>query len=81
MPLLGKKYFITGASGFIGTSVLKAFGQHNFQIWRRNDNVQLDGVELIIHLAGKANDLKTTANSQEYYQSIMNLPRKYLMHF
>jgi nucleoside-diphosphate-sugar epimerase len=76
MPLLGKKYFLTGASGFIGTSVLKAFGQHNFQIWRRNDNVQFNGVESIIHLAGKAHDLKKTSNSDEYYQVNTELTKK-----
>jgi nucleoside-diphosphate-sugar epimerase len=68
MPLLDKKYFLTGASGFVGTSVLRSFNLYNFHIWRRNENFQLDGVESIIHLAGKAHDLKKISNPEEYYR-------------
>lgn len=68
MPLLGKKYFLTGASGFVGKSVLSVFGQHNFQIWRRNEGFEFDGTVSVIHLAGKAHDLKNTATSQDYYE-------------
>jgi len=76
MPLLGKKYFLTGASGFVGKSVLSIFGQYNFQIWRRNDGFQFDGLESIIHLAGKAHDLKNTSSSQEYYEVNTELTKK-----
>jgi nucleoside-diphosphate-sugar epimerase len=68
MPLLDRKCFITGSSGFVGTSVLRSFCQENFHIWRRNNNIQLDGVQSILHLAGKAHDLKKTSNPEEYYQ-------------
>lgn len=68
MPLLDKKYFLTGASGFVGKSVLSTFGKDNFKIWRRNEDIQLHGAVAVIHLAGKAHDLKKTATSQEYYE-------------
>jgi nucleoside-diphosphate-sugar epimerase len=68
MPLSDRKYFITGSSGFVGTSVLRSFNMYNFHIWRRNENIQLDGVQSILHLAGKAHDLKKTSNPEEYYQ-------------
>jgi nucleoside-diphosphate-sugar epimerase len=68
MPLLDRKCFITGSTGFVGTSVLKSFDLDNFHIWRRNKNIQLDGVQSILHLAGKAHDLKKTSNPEEYYQ-------------
>jgi len=68
MPLSDRKYFITGSSGFVGTSVLRFFDPVNFHIWRRNKNIQLDGVQSIVHLAGKAHDLKKTSNPEEYYQ-------------
>jgi nucleoside-diphosphate-sugar epimerase len=68
MQLLDRKCFITGSSGFVGTSVLRSFCQENFHIWRRNNNIQLDGVQSILHLAGKAHDLKKTSNPEEYYQ-------------
>jgi nucleoside-diphosphate-sugar epimerase len=68
MPLSDRKYFITGSSGFVGTSVLRSFNLYNFHIWRRNENIQLDGVQYVLHLAGKAHDLKKTSNPDEYYQ-------------
>jgi len=68
MQLLDRKYFLTGASGFVGTSVLKYFGQDNFHVWRRNEVVRLNDALAIIHLAGKAHDLKNTSSPEEYYQ-------------
>lgn len=68
MPLLNRKYFLTGASGFVGKSVLSFFGKDNFQIWKRNEGFQLDGIDSVIHLAGKAHDLKNTCISQIYYE-------------
>ena len=62
------RLFITGSSGFIGTSFLKTFEQHNFKIWRKNERIRFNGAEFIIHLAGKAHDLKNTSSSQEYYE-------------
>ena len=68
MPLLDRKYFLTGASGFLGKSVLSFFGEDNFQIWNRNESFQLVGAFSVIHLAGKAHDLKNTSTPDEYYQ-------------
>lgn len=68
MPLLDRKGFITGSSGFVGTSVLRSLDLDDFHIWSRNNNIQLDGVQYILHLAGKAHDLKKTSNPDEYYQ-------------
>lgn len=76
MPLLDRKYFLTGGSGFVGTSVIKAFGQYNFQIWRRNESFNFDGVEYIIHLAGKSDDLKETSTPNEYYDVNTGLTKK-----
>jgi nucleoside-diphosphate-sugar epimerase len=68
MPLLDKKVFITGSSGFVGTSFLRSFDQYDLHIWSRHSNIELDGVQYVLHLAGKANDLRSTSNSDEYYQ-------------
>ena len=76
MPLLDRKYFLTGASGFVGKSVLSFFGEDNFQIWKRNEGFQLDGTVSVIHFAGKAHDLKNTSKSQEYYDVNTELTRK-----
>jgi nucleoside-diphosphate-sugar epimerase len=76
MPLSDRKGFITGSSGFVGTSVLRSFDLDDFHIWSRNNNIQLDGVQYILHLAGKAHDLKKTSNSDEYYQVNTELTQK-----
>ena len=76
MPLSDRKYFLTGASGFVGISVLSFFGEDNFQIWNRNEAFQLDGIVSVIHLAGKAHDLKNTSSPAEYYQVNTELTKK-----
>jgi nucleoside-diphosphate-sugar epimerase len=68
MPLSDRKYFITGSSGFVGTSVLKAFGKEKFYLWQRNVQIKLNGKYVLIHLAGKAHDLNNISNPHEYYQ-------------
>jgi nucleoside-diphosphate-sugar epimerase len=75
MPLLDRKAFITGSSGFVGTCVLRSFDLDDFYIWSRNNNIQLDGVQYILHLAGKAHDLKNSSNPDEYYQANTELTK------
>ena len=76
MPLSDSKYFITGSSGFVGKSVLSFFGENNFQTWKRNEGFHLDGTVSVIHLAGKAHDLKNTSTPAEYYQVNTELTHK-----
>ena len=76
MPLSDRKYFLTGASGFIGKSVTSFFGGDNFQIWDRNESFHLDGAVSVIHLAGKAHDLKKTSAPDEYYNVNSELTKK-----
>ena len=76
MPLSDRKYFLTGASGFIGKSVTSFFGGDNFQIWDRNESFHLDGAVSLIHLAGKAHDLKKTSAPDEYYNVNSELTKK-----
>ncbi len=64
------------ASGFVGKFVLSFLGKDNFQIWNRNETLQLGGVCSVIHLAGKAHDLKNTFASQEYYEVNTELTKK-----
>jgi len=76
MPLSDRKCFLTGASGFVGKSVISFFGGDNFQIWNRNESFQLGGAISVIHLAGKAHDLKNTSSSQGYYEVNTELTKK-----
>ena len=76
MPLSDRKCFLTGASGFLGKSVTSFFEGYDFQIWNRNESFQIDGVISVIHLAGKAHDLKNTSESHEYYEVNTELTKK-----
>jgi nucleoside-diphosphate-sugar epimerase len=68
MPLSDSKYFITGYSGFVGKSVLRFFGKEKICRWERESNIKIQDVECVIHLAGKAHDLKNTSSSDDYYK-------------
>lgn len=76
MPLLDRKSFLTGASGFVGKSVSSFLGKDNFQIWNRNEIFDFDEAFSVIHLAGKAHDLKNTSSSQDYYEVNTELTKK-----
>jgi nucleoside-diphosphate-sugar epimerase len=59
--------FLTGSSGFVGKNIVSYFGnQLHIKNYRKGSviNIQED---IVIHLAGKAHDLKNTANVEEYY--------------
>lgn len=62
---------ISGCSGFVGKNLLKYLNNYCINKLDRvkinSTNRNLDGFA-IIHLAGKAHDLKKTANPEEYYQ-------------
>ena len=73
---------ITGANGFIGSNLVKYFDINDID-YITDDKIKaskekyhydydwnpiLSQVTTIIHLAGKAHDLKKTANSDEYYK-------------
>lgn len=74
---------ITGASGFVGQNLTNHLKNYNLiTISRKNgfdyhliDNEFLDNnkIEIIIHLAGKAHDLKKTSNDSEYYEANTDL--------
>lgn len=65
---------ITGSSGFVGTNLINYLKSFKFRLTpisrtqlKDIENFQLD-CDVIVHLAGKAHDLKKTANPDEYYQ-------------
>jgi nucleoside-diphosphate-sugar epimerase len=60
--------FISGATGFVGTNLVKYFNGEYTIIPYRKDSPLVINQTIVIHLAGKAHDLKETSNLEEYYQ-------------
>jgi nucleoside-diphosphate-sugar epimerase len=59
--------FITGSSGFVGKNLIKYF-ENTYTISRYERGAPVDIFqEVVIHLAGKAHDLKHVTDPSEYY--------------
>jgi nucleoside-diphosphate-sugar epimerase len=68
------KIVITGSSGFVGINLLKYYKLKEIELikinlknshWKTEVNLESTA---IIHLAGKAHDLKRSSNSEEYFK-------------
>jgi nucleoside-diphosphate-sugar epimerase len=73
---LKKKIFITGVSGFVGTNIRQFFANSEIESYARDSELDLKDAEYVIHLAGKAHDLKKTSFSDEYYKVNTELTQK-----
>lgn len=63
-----KKIFLTGASGFVGSNFLNYFGEKYLFCYNKQNIFEMDFVDTVIHLSGKAHDLKNVSSSDEYYK-------------
>jgi nucleoside-diphosphate-sugar epimerase len=62
-----KSIFITGFNGFVGSNLINYFNNtYTFTKYRKNTDIIINN-ENVIHLAGKAHDLKNVNNFSEYY--------------
>lgn len=68
--------FLTGASGFVGSSVLNYFSNNCFCVSNKGDEYKIESSSVVIHLVGKAHDLKNTTKPDEYYQVNTELTKK-----
>ena len=60
--------FLTGSSGFVGQNLVSAINSNEpIKKYSKGDKYTITE-NIVIHLAGKAHDLKKTGNSDEYYQ-------------
>jgi nucleoside-diphosphate-sugar epimerase len=60
--------FITGSSGFVGLNLIEYLRSFFIFIkYEREAPIEINQ-DIVIHLAGKAHDIKKTSNSDEYYQ-------------
>ena len=68
--------FISGAKGFVGKNLIKQLSpQYNFIDFNRSSEIIIKS-NIVIHLAGKAHDLKKTSDPLEYYYSNTELTKK-----
>jgi nucleoside-diphosphate-sugar epimerase len=68
--------FITGSSGFVGLNLIEYLRSFfKFIKYQRDALIEINQ-DIVIHLAGKAHDLKITSNSYEYYQVNTELTKK-----
>ena len=62
-----KNIFITGSTGFVGKNIIKYFNS-KFEFYNYSKNEEINIIQdVVLHLAGKAHDLKNTSGVQEYY--------------
>lgn len=67
--------FITGSSGFVGKNLLKNFeNTYTFSKYEKEASININQ-EIVIHLAGKAHDLKNITDPSEYYEVNTNLTK------
>jgi nucleoside-diphosphate-sugar epimerase len=63
-----KTVFLTGSTGFIGKNLLlKLSGEYKVTSYVRNTSLSINE-NIVIHLAGKAQDLKKSLEFHEYYK-------------
>lgn len=73
--------FITGPSGFVGKNLLNHFENiYTFSKYNKGDSISINH-EVVIHLAGKAHDLKNITDPTEYYSVNNDLTRKLFEEF
>ena len=59
--------FLTGSTGFVGVNLIEFLESSIFLKYQRAAPIEINQ-DVVIHLAGKAHDLKKTSNPDEYYQ-------------
>ena len=71
---------ITGSTGFGGTNLsnyLKDFDLQRLSLrYRVNQEIDLTGAEALLHLAGKAHDLKKVSEPKDYYEANYELTKQ-----
>lgn len=62
-----KKIFLTGSSGFVGSNLISSLEKYNIFKYVKGNKITINEYA-VIHLAGKAHDLKKSSKAEEYYQ-------------
>ena len=68
--------FVTGNSGFVGENLIEYLAPF-FVLLKYQREAQIEiNQDIVVHLAGKAHDLKKTSNPDEYYQVNTELTKR-----
>lgn len=68
--------FITGAGGFVGKHTVEYFkSNYQFKIFDKDESILIHS-DIVVHLAGKAHDLKNVSDASEYYTVNTELTKK-----
>lgn len=68
---------MTGSHGFVGTNLVEAFsGEHEVIQWDVRSDEALPDCDAVIHLAGKAHDIKNVSQEEAYYEVNTELTKK-----
>jgi nucleoside-diphosphate-sugar epimerase len=69
---------LTGHTGFVGKNLVQAFGQDfKLRFWDRETPFTIaDTDDAVIHLAGKAHDLKSVSSAEAYYEVNTDLTKQ-----
>ena len=74
------RLIITGSSGFAGTNIksyLKDFVIQKLSLrYQPKQKISIENIDTIIHLAGKAHDLKKVADPKDYYEANFELTKQ-----
>ena len=66
------RILVTGSSGFIGQQVIENVKNHTFSTLSLRGvhlcDIKMTDIDVVLHLAGKAHDLKNISSENEYYE-------------
>jgi nucleoside-diphosphate-sugar epimerase len=72
--MINSSIYITGHTGFVGKNLLKYLKNYAFVKHKKHDTFSINE-NVVIHLIGKAHDLKKTSNPDDYYAINTNLTK------
>jgi nucleoside-diphosphate-sugar epimerase len=74
--LKNNSIYLTGSNGFVGINIYKYFENiYKYSKYKKGDSISINQ-DVVIHLAGKAHDLKNTSNPEEYYITNTDLTKE-----
>lgn len=80
MKIKSMKITITGFSGFVGQNLIKYLADFDIQKlslrYTENQIIEFGNADAIVHLAGKAHDLKKVSQPKDYYDANFELTKQ-----